>query len=64
MLVPRVGLRFYISEWKRLDGSMLLCEIIEIRDEEIVRYKPVDSDAFVGEVHVNFFHRVVQALPA
>lgn len=59
-MTPYVGLRFYC----KLPGrAALLCEIVQIRDDEMIRYQPVVddeiSDEFAGEVHVNFFDRLV-----
>lgn len=64
MIIPHIGLKFYEANFKMAGtGEPVLCEVVEIRNDEIVRYQPVGSDAFVGEVHVNFFHKVVLALP-
>ena len=58
MIIPYVGLRFYYGAF----NPSVLCEVVEIRDAEIVRYEPVDTDGWVGEVHVNFFDRIVKSL--
>lgn len=71
MTTPYRGMRFHMNS-DFTAGSIVipnpppLCEIIDIRDGEIVRYGPVtppgEEPAWVGEVHVMYFLRIVKPL--